>query len=137
MPPSAYNERSTVLIYLPRGPLLHDSIHSASTVSLLNRALPYPVVQLNYRCGRNNQYPGPIHDVLAGYDWIKTHLLPQRHVARAGRSERVGQVAVCGELIGGGLATMLAVTECQIGRPGIRAAAVNNPVLDWVDIDGA
>ena len=30
---------------------------------------------------------------------------------------------------------MLAVTECQIGRPGIRAAAVNNPVLDWVDLD--
>ncbi|KAK5126886.1 hypothetical protein LTR08_004553 [Meristemomyces frigidus] len=30
---------------------------------------------------------------------------------------------------------MLAVTECQIGRPGIVAAAVNNPVVDWIDID--
>ncbi|KAK4549575.1 hypothetical protein LTR36_006572 [Oleoguttula mirabilis] len=30
---------------------------------------------------------------------------------------------------------MLALTECRIGQPGIVAAAVNNPILDWIDIE--
>lgn len=66
---------------------------------------------------------------------MKQHLLPKRAIARTGRSENVGRVVVCGELVGGGLATMLALTECRIGQPGIVAAAVNNAVLDWVELD--
>jgi hypothetical protein len=41
-------------------------------------------------------------------------------------------MGVCGELIGGSLATMLALTECRLGESRIAAAAVNNPIVDWV-----
>ena len=41
-------------------------------------------------------------------------------------------VAVCGELIGGSLAAMLALTECHaLTAGGIRAAVLGNPVVDW------
>ncbi|KAK5737334.1 hypothetical protein LTR17_006751 [Elasticomyces elasticus] len=82
-------------------------------------------------------YPAPVHDVLKGYDWIKEHLLPKRSISRVGRSETVGKVALCGELIGGGLAAMLALTECRVGQPGIVAAALCSPLVDWVDLEQA
>lgn len=74
--------------------------------------------------------------MLAGYDWIQENLLTKRAIARAGRAENVGKLAVCGELIGGGLATALALTECRASTPGIVAAALNNPIVDWVSLGG-
>ncbi|CAK3958264.1 alpha beta-hydrolase [Lecanosticta acicola] len=121
-----------VALYLPRGPILNDPHQDASNVSILQSILPYHVVQVNYRCGTSNKYPTPIHDVATGYDWIVSHLLPKRAIARAGRSEHVGRIAVCGELVGGQLATMLALTECRAGEPGVVAAAVGNAIVDWV-----
>lgn len=90
---------------------------------------------MNYRLDREHQYPTPVHDVLAGYDWIQEHLLPRRAISRTGRSAHTGRVAVCGELVGSGLATMLAVTECRLGQPGVVAAAISNPIVDWVDLE--
>ncbi|KAK1068229.1 hypothetical protein LTR74_005727 [Friedmanniomyces endolithicus] len=110
----------------------------ASTVfsQLRERGLPFPIVQLNYRLSPAYPYPTPIHDVLRGYDWIKEHLLPKRATALKGSPPRNGRLAVCGQLLGGGLAAMLALTECRVGQPGIVAAALSNPVMDWVDLDG-
>jgi acetyl esterase/lipase len=82
--------------------------------------------------GNVNPYPTPVHDVLAGYDWVHEHLLPKRAITRTGRSEHVGRICVFGELLGGSLATMLSLTECRKGEPGIVAAAINNPLADWV-----
>jgi len=62
------------------------------------------------------------------------NLLPKRSIHRPGRPEHVGKLAVCGELVGGALATMLAVTECHAGQPGVAAAAVSCPIVDWVDL---
>ena len=73
--------------------------------------------------------------MLSGFDWIVENLLLRRGITRTGRAESVGQMAVCGEEIGGGLATVLAVTECRVGQPGIVAAAVSNPVVDWVSLN--
>jgi acetyl esterase/lipase len=42
---------------------------------------------------------------------------------------------VCGELIGGQLATSLALSECKAGEVGIAAAVVNSPVTDWTEIE--
>ncbi|KAK1816758.1 hypothetical protein LTR12_008799 [Friedmanniomyces endolithicus] len=103
---------------------------------LREQRLPFPVVQLNYRLSPSHPYPTPVHDVLRGYDWIKEHLLPERAIAFAGRPQRNGRLAICGELLGGGLAAMLALTECRVGQPGIVAAALSNPMVDWVDLDG-
>jgi acetyl esterase/lipase len=124
-----------VLIYLPRGPSGNEAERDASNVSILRSEIPHPIVQINYRLSEHYQYPTPIHDVLCGFDWIVEYLLPKRGITRVGRSEFVGQMAVCGELIGGSLATALALTECRIGQPGIVAAAVSNPLVDWVSIE--
>lgn len=41
-------------------------------------------------------------------------------------------MAICGELIGGGLAAMLACTEGRVGRVGhVKAVVVGGPVVDW------
>ena len=93
------------------------------------------MVRVNYRVSEEEPYPFPIHSVLAGYDWMRTHLLPPRYNVQS--SSQIGErnapcVGVCGELVGGSLATMLALTECHGGRAGmIKAAAVSNPVVDW------
>ena len=68
----------------------------------------------------------PLHDTLAGYDWVVKHL--------ASNEVGLSNLGVCGELIGGGLAAALALTE---GRrltedgPHIRAAVLGNPIADW------
>ena len=126
---------AVVLLLLPRGPLLSDHENDVANASYLRSRLPYTIAQVNYRLGSANPYPTPVHDVLAGYDWVQEHLLPKRSITRAGRSENVGRVCVVGELLGGSLATMLAVTECRKGEPGVVAAAVNNPLADWVQPD--
>ncbi|KAJ5603878.1 Alpha/beta hydrolase fold-3 [Penicillium hordei] len=64
------------------------------------------------------KYPTPVHDTLAGFDWIKTHLRPS-------------QLAVFGTHIGGSLALMLALTEAQ----SIQAVAAVEPVCDWPGLD--
>ena len=123
---------ATVVLYLPRGPLQPNPADDVANALTLRSGLPYTVAQVNYRLSRRLLYPTPVHDVLAGYDWISAHLLPKRSITRPGRSEHVGRIAVVGELIGGSLSTMLALTECRRGEPGVFAAAVNNPVVDWV-----
>ena len=72
--------------------------------------------------------------MLCGFDWIVDNLLPKRGISRVGRSDSVGQLAVCGEHIGGSLGTALALTECRAGEPRVVAAAVSNPVVDWIPL---
>ncbi|TKA67736.1 hypothetical protein B0A49_05103 [Cryomyces minteri] len=128
---------SPVLIYLPRSTLLSWSRLDDDLITALRHASNTTVVRLNYRLGDGHFYPTPIHDVLTGYDWIVKHLVP----SAALRPTRYGQrrsvpdavrLGVCGELVGGSLATMLAVTECRMGETRIGAAAVNNPIVDWI-----
>ncbi|KAJ5081640.1 hypothetical protein NUU61_009904 [Penicillium alfredii] len=64
------------------------------------------------------QYPTPVHDTLAGFDWIQTHLQPTH-------------IAVFGSHIGGSLALMLALTEAQ----SVRAVTALEPVCDWPGLD--
>lgn len=73
----------------------------------------------------------PIHDVLAGYDWVRTHLIKPAFNPVADPSAKTPRIGVCGELIGGSLALMLALTECRPEKQGISAAAVGNPITDW------
>ena len=41
------------------------------------------------------------------------------------------KIGVCGELVGGSLAAMLALTESHSTKQGVSAAAIGNPVVDW------
>ncbi|KAJ5825697.1 hypothetical protein N7474_002835 [Penicillium riverlandense] len=64
------------------------------------------------------QYPTPVHDTLAGFDWIRNNLQPE-------------QLGVFGAHIGGSLALMLALTEAQL----VRAVTALEPVCDWPGLD--
>ncbi|KAK5109477.1 hypothetical protein LTR62_007037 [Meristemomyces frigidus] len=128
------NVRPSILLYLPPGPVEYVGNHDHNALERLTAELPCQIVELNYRLDATHPYPTPIHDVLTGYDWVLQNLLPKRAIARPGRADHIGRIVVYGELIGGGLAAMLALTECRSGQPGIVAAALRNPVIDWVDL---
>ncbi|OQE81411.1 hypothetical protein PENNAL_c0041G02043 [Penicillium nalgiovense] len=83
-----------------------------------------PIEAPDQTLGSNNsqltsyKYPTPVHDTLAGFDWIQTHLRPS-------------QLAIFGTHVGGSLALMLALTEAQ----SIRAVAAIDPICDWPGLD--
>lgn len=64
------------------------------------------------------QFPVPVHDTLAGFDWIQTNLKPTK-------------LGVFGSQIGGSLALMLALTEAR----SVHAVAAVSPVCDWPGLD--
>ncbi|XP_014557999.1 hypothetical protein COCVIDRAFT_36632 [Bipolaris victoriae FI3] len=117
-----------ILIYLPPGPVLPQSEEDEHRlITTLAAASAATIVRINYRASSVHQYPTPCHDVLTGYDWVREHLLVD-----AFNRPYLARLGVCGELVGGSLATMLALTECHAGESRIGAAAVNNPLVDWV-----
>jgi acetyl esterase/lipase len=120
-----------VIIYLPPGPVMHETDEAQeSTIAALRAASAATIIRIQYRASSQHQYPTPYHDVLYGYDWIQNNVLldgsSHPYAARLG---------VCGELMGGSITTMLALTECRVGESRIIAAAVNNPIVDWVFAD--
>ncbi|KAI5369463.1 Putative alpha/beta hydrolase-3 [Septoria linicola] len=121
----------TACIYLPRGPIRNHAEDDASNISALRSVLRCPVVTVNYRHGTEYKHPQPVFDVAAGYDWVVQNIL---NCSTGHRSN--GKIAVCGELFGGSLATTLALTECRTDESAsVVAAAINNAVFDWINID--
>lgn len=107
--------------------------HDDEIFSCLATSSGATVVRVNYRCGRDYPYPLPIHDTLACYDWVLENIIPSiSWTSRHGRNHTQAKLGVCGELVGGSLATMLALTESKLGATRISAAAVNCPIVDWV-----
>jgi len=127
--PSGPSSHAPTIIYLPRGPLLHTTYSPVPTLALSANAT---VISIHYRLSADIRYPTAIHDVLAGYDWVQKHLVQHDvDLDSAYPSSTTTRIGVCGELIGGSLATMLALTECRSRDATIGAAAVGNPIADW------
>ena len=119
---------SPVLIYLPPGPVVPDgSGAEEGIIDALRASSAATVVRINYRASSQHQFPTPYHDVLYGYDWIQENLLID-----GSQKPYAARLGICGELMGGSIATMLALTECRVGESRVVAAAVNNPITDWV-----
>lgn len=118
-----------IVLYLPPGPVLPQPAEEDEhgLIAALGESSAATVVRINYRASSAHQYPTPCHDVLLSYDWVRDHLLVDEF-----NRPYLARLGVCGELIGGSLATMLALTECHVGETRIGAAAVNNPLVDWV-----
>lgn len=92
-------------------------------------------VSIGYRLSPKWRYPVPVHDVLAGFDWILKNLV--KNQTQSSRVEDVPaspMIGICGELVGGSLATMLALTECHRSKLGICAAALGEPIVDWTSL---
>ncbi|KAJ5759284.1 hypothetical protein N7520_006440 [Penicillium odoratum] len=64
------------------------------------------------------KYPTPIHDTLAGFDWIQNNLQPTH-------------LGVFGSHVGGSLALMLALTEAR----SVHSVAAHEPICDWPGLD--
>ncbi|PGH01674.1 hypothetical protein GX51_05120 [Blastomyces parvus] len=136
--------RANVILYLPPGPLFPNNRSDTVTRFIDDTkkptyADPFPspqhalasttfstVVTVNYRLGHVEEngeqkryyYPGPVHDTLAGFDWVFEHLKPSR-------------LCVFGKHIGGSLAVMLALTEPR----SVTAIAAHEPMCDWTSLD--
>jgi hypothetical protein len=64
----------------------------------------------------------------------------QRSLAEGSSSSSPRMLGVCGQLLGGSLAATLSITECEVQPPNplrcrVVAAALNNPIVDWVEPD--
>ncbi|MCJ1223981.1 hypothetical protein MMC12_000624 [Toensbergia leucococca] len=129
-PPSP-SPQTPIIIYLPRGPLPLTPQIQSNRLYTLSLSANATIVYLNYRLSPHHPYPTPIHDVLAGYDWIIKHLAHSRTTSHLSPAK----IGVCGELIGGSLASMLALTECHAHKAGVSAAAVINPITDWTALE--
>ena len=76
-----------------------------------------------------------MHDVLIGYDYVKERFSAEQEswTTRSGRVKSLKlKIGVVGQLVGGSLASMLALTESHLAQDRIAAAAVNSPINDWV-----
>lgn len=129
-----------MLLYLPPGPrfepvppndtlhpILSGHQHDTDVAKVLASASLTTTVTVNYRLGHTpykdgrstaSKFPTPVHDTLAGFDWIYQNLNPTH-------------VCVFGRHIGGSLALMLTLTEPH----SIAAVAAENPICDWVGLD--
>ena len=63
------------------------------------------------------------------YDWVKKNIA--RSEPNIDDTLLTSKIGVCGELVGGSLAAMLALTESNPMTRGVNAAAIGNPVVDW------
>lgn len=105
----------------------HHAEEEECIISALASSSGATIARVNYRASPDHPFPTPIHDVLLGYDWILENLLRDDFSRPV-----IARLGVCGELVGGSLATTLALTECRLGKSRISAACVNNPIVDWV-----
>jgi acetyl esterase/lipase len=125
-----------VILYLPTGPVAEDSciVDDDQIIAALSAASNATVVRVNYRLGNGIRYPTPVHDVLAGFDWVKQNLSTAKTPSIRHRRplSSVSRYGVCGQLLGGSLATAIALTESRMGESRIAAAAVSNPIVDWI-----
>jgi len=126
-------------LYLPTGSILNDDFakYDARVIKALRESSDATIVTVHYRLGNGFCYPTPVHDVLTAYDYIQSELDKESDktvtISRRGRKQKTtSQIGVCGQLLGGSLAAMLALTESKMGESRIAAAAINNPIVDWV-----
>ena len=125
-----------MIIYLPSGLGAVEPPTVCPSLATLALASNATVVCIHYRLSAEQPYPTPVHDVLAGFDWVQQHLARRIDLAHAYPSVKAVHIGVCGELVGGSLACMLALTECRMDG-GIRAAAVGNAIVDWTSLSAA
>jgi acetyl esterase/lipase len=126
---------SPVILYLPSGPHADETwnVYDEKIIAALSAASNGTIVRVNYRLGDGVRYPTPVHDVLAGYDYVKERFSLPPSTTRNGRIRKAHlRVGVCGQLVGGSLAAVLALTESQLAADRIAAAAFNCPITDWI-----
>lgn len=119
------------IIYLHRGALLENN-PEPQNLGEVAAAANITLIQLKYRSSSQHKFPVPLHDVLVGYDWLVKYVVHGAAAHNGWQSPtRPGKIGVIGELFGGTLASVLALTECCSRQTGIRGAVICNAITDW------
>lgn len=125
-----------MILYLPTSPHAAETfgVYDEQIIAALSASSNGTIVQVNYRAGSGVKYPTPVHDVLAGFDYVKERFgAAQSWTTRSGRVMKAPlHMGVCGQLVGGSLAAILGLTESHLAQDRIAAVAINNPIADWV-----
>ncbi|KAI9844153.1 MAG: hypothetical protein M1837_005753 [Sclerophora amabilis] len=141
--PLTGSDDGPILLYFPRRVPFSDGLPDQSVITSLSSTIPNgTIVRVNYRFDELHKFPTALHDSLTAFDWVTSHVglrspLPSSsspsgvEAFQSYESSNRRMIGVCGELVGGFLASAVALTECQLGRPRVSAVAVNNPVVDW------
>ncbi|PYI18015.1 hypothetical protein BO99DRAFT_387665 [Aspergillus violaceofuscus CBS 115571] len=113
-------QNGNVIIHLPPGPLFTQPEIAEQPQKPASNSVADAPTSAEPASPENvlHQYPTPVHDTLAGFDWIYQYLRPKR-------------LGVIGTHIGGSLAIMLSLTEAQ----SVHAVAALEPVCDWTGLD--
>src|SRR5204862_2609346 len=96
----------------------HDSL-----CRLLCNGADSIVVAVDYRRAPEHKFPAPVDDAFTALQWIATH------AAELGGDAT--RIAVAGDSVGGGLATIVSILARDAGGPSLRLQVMVYPDLDW------
>jgi acetyl esterase/lipase len=90
------------------------------------------LVTLRYRLDPPTKpFPTPIHDTLAGLDWVLDNICAADSVVNSLGSHVIPRLSIYGSFVGASLATMLALTEPR----HLHSVNLLNPIVDWVGLE--
>jgi acetyl esterase len=113
-----------VTLYFHAGGFVMGSLDSHDTMcrKLANGA-GCVVVAVDYRRSPEHKFPAPVDDAFAALQWVASHGTDLRADS--------SRLAVAGDSVGGGLATIVSILARDAGGPPIRLQVMVYPDVDW------
>jgi acetyl esterase len=113
-----------VTLYFHAGGFVMGSLVSHDTMcrKLANGA-GCVVVAVDYRRSPEHKFPAPVDDAFAALQWVASHGTDLRADS--------SRLAVAGDSVGGGLATIVSILARDAGGPPIRLQVMVYPDVDW------
>jgi len=113
-----------ITIYFHAGGFVSGSLDSHDSLCrLLCNGAESIVVALDYRRAPEARFPAPVDDAFAALEWVAAN------AAELGGD--ASRVAVAGDSVGGGLATIVSILARDAGGPPLRLQVMVYPDLDW------
>jgi acetyl esterase len=111
-------------VYYHAGGFVMGSLDSHDTMcrKLANGA-GCVVVAVDYRRSPEHKFPAPVDDAFAALQWVASHGTELR--------ADPSRLAVAGDSVGGGLATIVSILARDAGGPPIRLQVMVYPDVDW------
>lgn len=113
-----------VTVYYHAGGYVMGSLDSHDS---LCRALAHGadsvVVAVDYRRAPEHTFPAPVDDAFAALRWVAAH--------GGDLGADASRLAVAGDSVGGGLATIVSILARDAGGPAIRLQVMVYPDVDW------
>ena len=113
-----------ITVYYHAGGFVMGSLDSHDSLCrLLCNGAESIVVAVDYRRSPEHTFPAPVDDAFATLQWV---------AANAGElGGDASRIAVAGDSVGGGLATIVAILARDAGGPPLRLQVMAYPDLEW------